>query len=404
MKSEDNMHHERHKRFAKIFYNPVKAFCKAKDGFIAEVSDEIEEGAAIILCNHITTFDPINLGLSFKEPIYLVATDDLFNKKLVGYLLKRYFDPIPKSKSVADIKCVRSILRVLKNGYKVAIFPEGNRSYTGYLCNVNDSIAKLCKTAKCPILIYNMEGGFAVDPRWANKHRKGEVHCTLRKIITKEEVQSYSQEELYNKIVEYLTVSPYKYPIGSKNKRIAEYMERAIYYCPNCDSFETINSHIDKVYCLKCGYELKYNHDMTFSLIKGEKEINTVKDWYDIQTRKMESFDPFKVDGVIFEDYGVTMYSVMKFRRRKPIIKKGHLMMTNKEIIIESRKKRTRISLDSIKESCVVMKNKANFYVEDYLYQFKGRVRFSALKYVQLFYHIRNILNNESKEGEFLGL
>ena len=404
MKSEDNMHHERHKRFAKIFYNPVKAFCKAKDGFIAEVSDEIEEGAAIILCNHITTFDPINLGLSFKEPIYLVATDDLFNKKLVGYLLKRYFDPIPKSKSVADIKCVRSILRVLKNGYKVAIFPEGNRSYTGYLCNVNDSIAKLCKTAKCPILIYNMEGGFAVDPRWANKHRKGEVQCTLRTIISKEDVLNYSQEELYNKIVENLTVFPYKYEIGHKNKRISEYIERAIYYCPNCDSFETINSHIDRVYCLKCGYELRYKHNMTFDLIKGEKNIKTVEEWYNIQSKKMESFDPKAIDGKIFEDYGVTLYSVVRFRRKKPIIKNGHLVMTNKEIYIEGQHKKTIIPIDTIREGCVVMKNKANFYVEDYLYQFKGRVRFSALKYVELYHHIRNIESNTSGDGEFLGL
>ena len=403
-KLNDNWHLKRHDRFRKLLYYPVKLFAKMKDGFITEVSDEIPKGPAIILSNHLTTYDPINLCLSFKETVYTVTTDDVFNKKLAGWFLKTYLNPIPKSKSVSDLKCVKTILKVLKEGYKVALFPEGNRSYTGTLCNVSDSIAKLCKVAKCPIIIFNMEGGYAVDPRWGNKHRKGEVHCTLRKVISKEEAQSYSSEELYNVIVENLTTSPYKYPIAKRNKRIAEYLERAIYYRPNCDSFETINSHIDKVYCLKCGFELKYNHDMTFELIKGEKEIKTVEEWYNIQTKKMESFDPFTIDGKIFEDYGVTLYSVVRFRRKKPIIKNGHLVMTNKEIYIEGQHKKTILPIETIREGCVVMKNKANFYVEDYLYQLKGRVRFSALKYVQLYHHIKNIRNDESKEGEFFGL
>ena len=403
-KTNDNWHHKRHDRFRKLFYYPVKLFARLKDGFITEVSDKIPTGPAIILSNHLTTYDPINLCLSFKETLYTVTTDDVFNKRLAGWFLKTYLNPIPKSKSVSDLKCVKTILKVLKEGYKVALFPEGNRSYTGKLCYVNDSIAKLCKIAKCPIIIYNMEGGYAVDPRWGRAHRKGEVHCTLRTIISKEDVLNYSQEELYNKIVENLTVSPYKYEIGLKNKRISEYIERAIYYCPNCDSFETINSHIDRVYCLKCGYELRYKHNMTFDLIKGEKNVKTVEEWYNIQSKKMESFDPKAIDGKIFEDYGVTLYSVVRFRRKKPIIKNGHLVMTNKEIYIEGQHKKTIIPIDTIREGCVVMKNKANFYVEDYLYQFKGRVRFSALKYVELYHHIRNIESNTSGDGEFLGL
>ncbi|MBP5343235.1 1-acyl-sn-glycerol-3-phosphate acyltransferase [bacterium] len=403
-KTTESWHHKRHDRFFKFFYNPVKWFAKMKDGFTLDKESKTIDGPALIISNHLTTYDPINLELAAKEVIYLVASDDLFNKKLAGWFLKTFFNPIPKSKSVSDIKCVKTILKVLKEGYKVALFPEGNRSYTGTLSNVDKSIAKLAKVAKVPIIVYNMEGGFAVDPRWGYKHRKGEVHCTLRNVIEKDEVLSLSTDELYDKIIEYLTVSPYTYSIGKKNKKIAEYVERALYYCPNCDSFETINSHIDKVFCFKCGYELKYNHDMTFTLINGERNINTVDEWYNIQRRKIESFDPFLSDKIIYEDYGVTLYSVVRFRKRKPIIKKGHLMMTNKEIIIEGQHKKTVIPIDSIRESCVVLKNKANFYVEEYLYQLQGRVRFCSLKYVQLVHHIKNIKNGTSCEGEFLGL
>jgi len=394
---------KRHKVLCTIAKPILKLLVEIGDNFIVE-EVKTNDGAALILSNHISGFDPIKLGLSISDKVcYYVATDDLFNKKFTGGLLKFSVNPIPKSKSVSDLKCVKTILRVLKEGHKVAIFPEGNRTYTGELCHIDDSIAKLVKVAKVPVYIFNMEGGYSVDPRWSNKKRRNPNYCRLKKLIDVEEIKKSTHKELYDTIVENLKCNPFDYPLKKNYNHLSEYLERAIYYCPNCDSFETIYSHKNEVHCFNCGYELRYNKDLTFSLIKGEKEVKNVVLWDKIQKEKMQNTDPFISDDVIFSDNQVTLYEIIKYKGKRALIKNGLVTINNKELRVSSKKKEIVIPLSDIYDSCVVMKHKASFYVSDYQYQLDGKARFCALKYVQLYHHIKNIKNG-IKEDEFLGL
>jgi len=74
-----------------------------------------------------------------------------------------------------------------------------------------------------------------------------------------------------------------------------------------------------------------------------------------------------------------------------------------------------RVTIDEGKDDCVVFpfdevtavsvlgRNKLNIYHDDKVYQFKGSKRFNALKYVNMYYHYKNI-NKGEINGEFLGL
>ena len=58
---------------------------------------------------------------------------------------------------------------------------------------------------------------------------------------------------------------------------------------------------------------------------------------------------------------------------------------------------------DEINAVTVLGKNKVNVYVNKKIYQFKGDKRFNALKYVNTFYHYKNVQKGD-QDGEFLGL
>ena len=51
----------------------------------------------------------------------------------------------------------------------------------------------------------------------------------------------------------------------------------------------------------------------------------------------------------------------------------------------------------------VLGKNKLNIYIEDKVYQLKGDKSFNALKYVNMFYHYKNVSKGDTNE-QFLGL
>ena len=63
----------------------------------------------------------------------------------------------------------------------------------------------------------------------------------------------------------------------------------------------------------------------------------------------------------------------------------------------------TSYSFDEIAAVTVLGKNKMNVYVQKRIYQFKGDKRFNALKYVNTFYHYKNLQKGD-QNGEFLGL
>lgn len=365
---------------------------------------DLPEGGGLILCNHTSTYDPFILGLSFKIPGYYVCSDDVLSKKFVGKLLNYIVAPIPKTKSVSDPRCVRTIIQMINEGHKVVLFPEGNRTYSGDLCVIDKSIAKLSKILNCPLIIFNIVGGYASDPRYAVKPRRSLVNVRLRKIISKEEIKELDNDTLYKEIINNLTIEGPHALAPVKNKKRAEYLERCLYYCPECSSLETIYSHKDIVECVSCGYKVRYNEDLTFSLLNGKTNIKDVSEWYKKEVDYISKYDPFKSDDVIYSDYPIRLFNVIKYKRRKTLIKKGYLKMTNKELIITSKNKNIIIPLDTITNACALGKNKGNFFVDDYIYQIKGKVRFSSLKYVNMYHHIKNIKNDKNIEGQFLGI
>ena len=161
----------RHKAVFAFLRAVMTPFFKLKYNYRAIPAPKID-GPCLILNNHQATMDPFFVAASFKRPLYFFASDDLFNLK-VSPLIRWLVNPIPKSKSLSDLNAVRTALKVFREGGAVSIAPEGNRTLSGRLWEMNDSIAKLAKLSKVPVVIYNLFGGYGTDPRWGDGIRRG---------------------------------------------------------------------------------------------------------------------------------------------------------------------------------------------------------------------------------------
>ena len=107
---------------------------------------------------------------------------------------------------LADLVGGKTMLRVLKEGGTVAVFPEGNRTYSGELCYISPAITKFFMMSKVPIVIYNIEGGYGVDPRWGLKKRKGKLCGKIKRVLYPDEYKTLTEEELHNLILNELNV------------------------------------------------------------------------------------------------------------------------------------------------------------------------------------------------------
>jgi 1-acyl-sn-glycerol-3-phosphate acyltransferase len=82
-----------------------------------------DTGGALLLCNHISHFDPPLMGIGFPRLIDYMADKPLLEIPIYGPMMRRAgVFPIDRTKN--DIGALKTALQRLKAGHVVCIFPE----------------------------------------------------------------------------------------------------------------------------------------------------------------------------------------------------------------------------------------------------------------------------------------
>ena len=271
----------RHHRVVRdIAYLVLHRYTVRRYGIDIEKFSAQGERAYLILMNHQTAFDQFFVGMTFKGPVYYVASEDLFSNGFISTLLRWAVAPIPIKKQTSDISAVKNCIRVAKEGGTIAIAPEGNRTYSGRTGYMNPAIAALAKLIKLPIAFLRIEGGYGVHPRWSDAVRKGHMRCYVSRVMEPEEFKSLSKQELHEVIERELYEDEGTADAEFDSDVRAEYLERAMYVCPWCglSEFESRGNYIE---CKRCRRKVEYGKDKRLRGQGFDFPFEFVTGWYD---------------------------------------------------------------------------------------------------------------------------
>ena len=85
------------------------------------------EGNLIVAANHKSNLDPIFLAAAIQNrEVAAVSKKELFDIKPLAYILEK-LHVIPINRENPDISTIKNILKAIKDGYVLGIFPEGTR-------------------------------------------------------------------------------------------------------------------------------------------------------------------------------------------------------------------------------------------------------------------------------------
>lgn len=395
---------KRHVFFKKVLHICFNIPMKIKYGYKYE-KFKIKKGQTyVVVCNHTTTLDPIFLNLAFNKMLYFVGSDDLFNIKYLSWWLQYLTGIIPKSKGKSDIQTVKTMLRVIKEGGTVAVFPEGNRTYSGELCYISPAITKFLKMSRVPIIIYNINGGYGVDPRWGLEKRKGNLNGKIKRIIYPEEYQKLDENELHELILNELNVQNVPTLETFKSNNRAECIERVIFRCPECQEINTIVSKQNEFTCTKCGATWEYTENLSITKDGELYKLPYVKDWYNEQVKYILSYD-VETEDVIFEDQNVEIYSFTS-GKNKALLGIGTVKLYKDHLEFINENETLSYLITDMEGVAVGGKSGILFRISDVAYRIRDhkelRNNFNSLKYVFMINHIKN--KNKKEEQEFLGI
>ena len=398
MKKQKKWIKKRHKIIRDIAFFIVYPYSKIKFGIDIIPFKDTQKRQYIILLNHQTVFDQFFVGMAVKGPIYYVATEDIFSNGFVSSLIRFAVEPIPIKKQTTDLRAVMNCIKVAKEGGTIAIAPEGNRTYSGKTEYMNPAIAPLVKKLGLPILLFRIEGGYGVQPRWTDKVRRGKMKAYVSKVIEPEQLKEFSDDQLYDIIQKELYVNEAYSDAIFKSNRKAEYLERAIYVCPHC-GLSQFESSGDIIRCKKCSLTVKYLENKKLECQDKEFKFEFVNDWYEYQKGYVNNLELTEFEEKPIYTENVQLSEVIVYKKKNLLEKSTQISLYGDKITISQNE----YKFCDITAISVLGRNKLNIYINDKIYQIKGDKRFCALKYVNIYYRYKNIVKGD-KNVEFLGL
>ncbi len=136
-----------------------------------QVPRENDARGVILAPNHVSYLDPPLLGISLRRRVTYLAKAYLFDHFFVGFVLRSIGAYAIKSESGNDFRSVRDLVRLLKSGYCVVVFPEGTRSPNGDFQDPESGIGFLAMKSGAWIVPVYIAGSYAAFPKGAKNFK-----------------------------------------------------------------------------------------------------------------------------------------------------------------------------------------------------------------------------------------
>lgn len=355
---------------------------RIKFGYKFKLAKNLPENY-IVLSNHVTDYDPIFVGLSFRRQMYFVASEHISRWGMAYKFLKYGFEPIIRYKGAIAASTVMDVLRKVKKGGSVCIFAEGNRTWDGVTASILPSTAQLIKAAKCGLITYRIEGGYFVSPAWSEKGtRRGHIKGAPVNIFTKEQIAAMSEDEIYEIINRDLYEDAYERQLAKpkkyKGKQPAYRLENLLFICPECHAHGKLSTHKDTVTCSECGHKFTYNE---YGMLEGTK-FKTVKELSEWQKSEVAKDAE---NGAVYRSESGRISAIGKGTEK--LISEGELTMTQESIKCGD----FEIPLSSVPDLAIHGKHSLVFSGGEQYYELTPIKDDNAVKFLLLFSEYKKV-------------
>ncbi|MBO4220517.1 MAG: 1-acyl-sn-glycerol-3-phosphate acyltransferase [Clostridia bacterium] len=247
-----------------------------------------------LISNHQSMVDFVAAAMVCRRDVVSFVVSTHFFRDPVLRIGLKYGGCIPKKQFFPDLAAVRKMLRAIRAGQSVGLFPEGQTCYSGQCNDVDPAVGKLVKAMGVPVVNVQIRGNFLTAPKYA----RGSVFPSYSiasgsLLLTKEEVESLSDSEIAERIIQGLAYDEYEWQRSqmhrSRRKRLLTGIENILWLCPKCGKEHTMQTDGTDLYCSDCGYRVRTDDYGFLRNPDGTPaDFDTPPKWYNWQKEQLE--------------------------------------------------------------------------------------------------------------------
>ena len=273
----------------------------------------------MMLSNHMHFIDfELAAMATFPHSVSNVVSIDGY---VVKFFLLEWIGAIATRKFTTDIHLVKSIKKVLQRGDILAMYPEARYTPCGTRAFLPESLGKLIKMNKVPVVAVVHRGNHLYAPFWNFRNkRKVPMHTTFEQILTTEQIEKMSVSEINEVLKKALDYDEYRYQKENNIKITepfrAEGLHKVLYQCPHCKTEFKMDSKGAEIFCTECGKRWTWREDGYLEAQNGETEFDHIPDWFNWEREQVR--EQIENGTYSFEDE-VEVFSLPRVYRYIPL-------------------------------------------------------------------------------------
>ena len=184
-----------------------------------------------------------------------------------------------------DVTCVRHMLKVLRWGGTLGLFPEGIQSSSGSTHPINPATAQFIKHSKANVVIATSQGAYLATNRYSSDRKKGYIGINYSLVFTPDMLRQMSEEQIYQLMLQKISYNDFEFNKVARHKYVGKKpnafgIDKILYKCPDCEEEYTLLVDDDTVVCTKCGFSVKINEYYDIIGQSGKMPPADIDAWY----------------------------------------------------------------------------------------------------------------------------
>ncbi|MCQ2550993.1 MAG: 1-acyl-sn-glycerol-3-phosphate acyltransferase [Clostridia bacterium] len=261
-----------------------------KPKYFYDFDQDMTGKQVIVIADHAAwdSFYYVMAGYKFNRLNPVVGYHHVFKRFMYTFLLK-VMHAIPKKNYQQDMVSMKQMLKAVKNGRSLLIFPEGTQSKSGSNVAITPSTAGFLKKLGLPVVLCKSYGSYLARPLWKDKTCKGHQEFHYQMLFTPDELSKLDKDAIYDKMLSRFRYNDFNWNKDKGYEYLhedgsAKGLEKILFVCPKCKGKYTMATDRDSIYC-SCG--MKANLDSKFNLTGVD--FKSVDSWYKDQRKYLDS-------------------------------------------------------------------------------------------------------------------
>ena len=306
--------------------------------------ESIKGQPTILLSSHASRLEFMYTiyGFKRKDVNIVCGFQNILKKGIYGFAIK--LGIISKYLYQPDLMCVKQMMRVLKRGGTLGLFPEGIQSTSGSTHPINPATTQLIKRCKANVVVCTTKGAYLTTNRYSSDRKKGYIGVSYSLLFTPEMLDELTAEQIYERILEKISYNDFKFNKTARQKYVGKKpnafgIDKILYKCPDCKKEHTLRVEDDTVVCDGCGFRVRINEYYDLVDVRGNGCPADIDEWYKWQRKCV-------AEEVTSEDFEMTLNGSLctlrldklkKSPKNRRILSVGTLRLTNQGLTFSGK-------------------------------------------------------------------